>query len=112
MNINRDNYSEFIKDDRELQFVLALEEDSQVNLILHSLENHLQMNKVSGNVENFTIDGNRLEIETSRYNIFLLVLHNGDVCQYTINKRTKKPANYSRRMSYFSAIETLNDFIN
>jgi len=112
MNINRDNYSEFIKDDRELKFVLSLKEDENVGHVLHALNHHLQMNKVSGNVENFTIDGNRLEIETSRYNIFMLVLHNGDVCQYTINKRTKKPANYTRRMSFFSTLETLNNYIN
>ncbi len=112
MNIDRGNYSEFIKDDKELKLMLGLSGDSEhVNNVLHALENHLQINKVSGDLENFIIEENRLEIETSRYTIYMLVLHNGDVCQYTVNKRTKKSANYSRRMSFISVIETLDNFL-
>ena len=112
MTINRDNYSEFIKSEKELKLMLGLSGDSEhVNNVLHALENYLQINKVSGDLENFNIKENRLEIETSRYIIYMLVLHNGDVCQYTVNKRTKKSANYSRRMRFTSVIDTLNNFL-
>lgn len=113
MNINRGNYGEFIKDDNELKFVLGTEKDPEkVVLVLQFLQNHLQLNKTLGNVENFSIEENRIEIETSRYTIYMLVLHSGDVSQYTINKRTNKPANYSRRMFFNSALDTLDNYLN
>ena len=44
MNINREDYSEFIKDERELEFVLMLEEDStRVNQVLYTLGKYLEL---------------------------------------------------------------------
>lgn len=75
------------------------------------LKKYLEFKKAVGNVENFSIEENRLEIVSPRYDIYMLVLHNGDVCQYTINKKTNKQANYSRRMIFESVLDTLDKFI-
>lgn len=112
MNINKENYSEFIKDERELEFVLSMEEETKrVGQVIATLEKYLELRKAIGEVEKFSIEENRFEIVTPRYNIYLLVLHNGDVCQYTINKKTNKSANYSRRMFFESVLDTLNKYI-
>lgn len=112
MRITRDNYSEFIIDNRELEFVVGMKEDTErVNQVLSVLKKYLEFKKAVGNVENFSIKQNRLEIASLRYDIYMLVLHNGDVCQYTINKKTTKKANYSRRMIFESVLDTLEKFI-
>ncbi|MFB5088638.1 hypothetical protein PGC35_15760 [Psychrobacillus sp. PGGUH221] len=112
MIINKENYSEFIKDERELEFVLGMEEETErVNQVMSALKKYLEIKQTTGSIETFSTEENRFEIVTSRYNIYLLVLHNGDVCQYTINKKIKKPANYSRRMYFESVLDTLNKFI-
>jgi len=112
MRITRDNYSEFIMDNRELEFVIGMKEDTErVSQILSALKKYIEFKKMVGNVENFLIEENRLEIVSPRYVIFMLVLHNGDVCQYTINKKTNKQANYSRRMIFESVLDTLEKFI-
>ena len=112
MRITRDNYSEFIIDNRELEFVVGMKEDTErVNQVLSVLKKYLEYKKAMGNIENFSIGKNRLEIVSERYDIYMLVLHNGDVCQYTINKKTKKQANYSRRMIFESVLDTLDKFI-
>ena len=112
MNYNKENYSEFIKDERELEFVLGMEEETKrVSQVLATLTKYLEIRKAIGEVKDFSIEGNRFEIETERYFIFILVLHNADVCQYTINKKTNTKANYSRRMYFESIIDTLDKFI-
>ena len=111
MNINKENYSEFIKVERELELVLMLEEDStRVNQVLYTLKKYLEHKKTRGDILNYSIQENRLEIDAPRYTIFLLVLHSGDVCQYTINKKNKTKANYSRRMIFESVLNTLDNF--
>ena len=111
MNISKENYSEFIKDEYELEFILGLEEElERVNLLLDILKNHLEHKKSMGDILNYSIQENKLEIDAPRYTIFLLVLHNGDVCQYTNNKKNKTNANYSRRMTYQSALDTLDKY--
>lgn len=111
MNFNKENYSEFIKDEHELEFVLALEEElTRVNQLLFALEKYLEDKKTKGDVLNYSIVENRLEIDAPRYTIFLLVLHNGDVCQYTVNKKNKTKANYSRRMYFESVLSALNKY--
>lgn len=112
MRITRANYSEFIIDNSELEFVIGMEEDTvRVSQILSVLKKYLEYKKALGNVEDFSIEENRLEIVSARYDIYMLVLHNGDVCQYTINKKSKKRANYSRRMIFESVLDTLDKFI-
>ena len=112
MNINREDYSEFIKDERELEFVLMLEEDStRVNQVLYTLKKYLELKKTIGEVLNYSIENNRLEIDAPRYTIFMLVTHTGDVCQYTINKKNKTKANYSRRMIFESVLDTLDKYL-
>lgn len=112
MNINKDNYSEFIKDDYELSFVLGMDdEEERVDNILIMLKKIIDEKKLSGDVNYYFIEGNRLEINTSKYIIHLLVLHNGDVCQYTVNKKTDYKGNYTRRMIFESVLDTLNKYI-
>jgi len=112
MRITRDNYSEFIIDNREIEFVVGMKEDTErVNQVLSVLKKYLEFKKIMRNIEKFSIEDNRLEIVSPRYDIYMLVLHNGDVCQYTINKKTKKRANYSRRMFFESVLDTLDKFI-
>lgn len=111
MNINKEDYSEFIKDEYKLEFVLGLDEESiKVNQVMQYLRKYLELEKSRGNVRNYSIQENRLEIDAPRYTIFLLVLHSGDVCQYTINKKNKTKGNYSRRMTFQSALDTLDGF--
>ena len=112
MRITRDNYSEFIIDNRELEFVVGMKEDiERVSQVLSALKRYLEFKKVVGNVGEFSVVENRLEIVSPKYEIYMLVLHNGDVCQYTIHKKSKKQANYSRRMIFESVIDTLDKFI-
>jgi len=111
MNINKEDYREFIKDEYKLEFVLGLDEESiKVKQVMQYLRKYLELEKSNGNVRNYSIQENRLEIDAPRYTIFLLVLHTGDVCQYTINKKNKTKANYSRRMTFQSALDTLDGF--
>ncbi|MFJ8063313.1 hypothetical protein ACIQYS_01595 [Psychrobacillus sp. NPDC096426] len=112
MNINRENYSEFIKDERELEFVLMLDEEStRVDQVLYTLKKYLEIKKSIGDILNYSIQENRLEIDAPRYTIFALVLHTGDVCQYTINKKNKTKANYSRRMIFESVLDTIDKYL-
>lgn len=112
MRISRVNYSEFIKDNGELEFVIGMKDDTErVNQVLSVLKKYLEFKKAVGDVESFSIDENRIEIDSLRYNINMLVLHNGDVSQYTINKKTKMRANYSRRMIFESVLDTLEKYI-
>ncbi|MEK5208125.1 hypothetical protein [Psychrobacillus sp. FSL H8-0510] len=112
MNIKREDYSEFIKDERELEFVLMLEEDpTRVNQVLYTLKKYLELKKTIGEVLNYTIQENRFEIDAPRYAIFMLVTHTGDVCQYTINKKNKTKANYSRRMIFESVLDTVDKYL-
>ena len=111
--INREDYGEFIKDERKFEFVLSLEEKKRVRQILFTLEKYLEISKkTGGDIKSFSIKGNRIEIDASKYIIHMLVLHIGDVCQYTINKKTNHKGNYSRRFHYESIVDTLNKFIS
>lgn len=99
MIIDRELYSEFIKDEYKLEFVLSLEEEPRiVSQILSTLEKHLKFLVKKGEVETFSLKENRFEIDTQRYVIYILVLHSGDVYLYTMNKKTNYKANYDKRM--------------
>ncbi|WP_342598809.1 hypothetical protein MHB48_15235 [Psychrobacillus sp. FSL H8-0483] len=112
MIINKENYSEFIKDEYELSFVLALEDDELLfDTNLTTLKNHLSSLKNKGFIEKFSHEDNRFHVITEKYLINLKVLHNGDVCQYTINKKTQNKGNYSRRMFPEAIINTFNKFV-
>lgn len=112
LNIDIESYKEFIKDERELEFVLGLTEETiLVDQKMTALQLHLEHKKNAGEVFNYFIRENRIEVDASRYTIYLLVLHNGDVCQYTLNKRSETRANYSRRMYFRATLDTLDKFI-
>ena len=111
MIINKEEYTEFIKDEYELEFVNALEEEKDtVNYILIALEKLLDGKRVRGEINNFSIQGNRIMVDAPRYLIHMLVLHNGDVCQYTVNKKTNQKANYIRRMFFQSVLDNLDKY--
>lgn len=59
---------------------------------------YLKFLDIKGDIENFSLEENQFEINTPRYAIYILVLHSGDVFQYTINKKTSYKANYDKRM--------------
>lgn len=112
MNINKESYSEFIKDEYELSFVLALEDEELLfNTNLTTLKNHLSSLENKGFIEKFSHEDNRFHVITEKYLINLMVLHNGDVCQYTVNKKTNNKANYSRRMFTEAVISTFNKYV-
>ena len=114
MFINREEYSEFIKDDYKMQFVLSLEEEKEiVSRIINIIKNYLEALKQEDKIETYSLVGNRFEIKAHKYDIYVLVLHCGDVYQYTINKRTKKKANYDKRMGIdpLAVKGMLNSFI-
>lgn len=112
MNFNREEYSEFIKSEKELNLMLALDENEEhAELILNMLKDHLENKKTTGDVLDYSIRENRIEIDAPRYNIFMLILHNGDVCYYTINKKLKQKGNYDRKMRFFSLIDNLNKYL-
>ena len=63
MNINKEDYSEFIKDDRKMQFVLSLEDEPEiVSRIITILKKHLEVLKREGEIDGFSVVGNRFEI--------------------------------------------------
>lgn len=110
--INRDTYSEFIKDEKKLQSILHHDEvTSRISQILYVLKYYLENYKITDEIKNYSIKGNRIEVDTEKYIICMLVLHTGDVCQYTINKKTKHKGNYNRRMNPVAVMETLNKYI-
>ena len=113
MIINKENYEEFISDEYEMSFVLGLDEEPRmVEQRYEELIRVLEKLEENKNIIAFSFKENRFEVETQRYFIYLLILHYGDVCQYTINKQTRKRANYSRRMFSEPVVNTLNKFVD
>ncbi|MEK5215258.1 hypothetical protein [Psychrobacillus sp. FSL H8-0487] len=99
MIIDKEIYREFIKDEYKLQFYLGEDEEPEiVSQILSIIIRYLKSLDEEGDIENFSFEGNRFEINTPRYLIYILVIHSGDVFRYTLNKKTNRKVNYDKRM--------------
>ena len=61
-------------------------------LFLEQLLEKLETQKA---IEYYEREGAEYKVRTSRYDIYLRVLHSGEIAQYTVNRKTNKPANYS-----------------
>ncbi|HWJ80181.1 MAG TPA: hypothetical protein VNR61_19120 [Niallia sp.] len=112
MKFNTDEYKEFIKDESELNFMVTYDEQpDDVELVYKGIKMFLDSSLRNKEINNYTIVENRIEIDAKKYYIHMLILHSGDVCQYTINKKTNYKGNYSRRMFPRAVIDTMMNFI-
>lgn len=112
--IDKEVYSEFITDESKLEFFLGGDEEPEiVSQILHTILERLKFLDENGDIENFTIEGNRFEINASRYIIHVLVLHSGDVFLYPIHKKTNYKSKSHKRMGIDSeaVLKMIKQFI-
>lgn len=95
----KEDYRPYSKSEEELNMWVAYPDNMNfVVLNQFLLENHLWKLKSEGAIEFYEQDGATYKVRTSRYDVYLRLLHFGHVAQYTINHKTKKKANYSKSM--------------
>lgn len=75
------------------------------------LEAKLSTLEFDGLIEYYEQDGPTYKVRTSRYDIYLRLLHFGHVAQYTINHKTNKKANYSKSRSRYAINNNLDKFL-
>ena len=94
-----EDYRLFVKSEAELKkWVLYWENMELVVLNKIYLEEMLSTLEYDGTIEYYERDGATYKVRTSRYDVYLRLLHFGHVAQYTINHKTNKKANYSKSM--------------
>ncbi|MGE7604919.1 type II toxin-antitoxin system HicB family antitoxin [Peribacillus sp. NPDC097675] len=96
-------YGEFVLE-KDMNFVMNLEPDN-IHIERHKevIGSFLKYAELKGQCTYFQKD-NLFEIDAKRYIIKILVIHSGDACGFTINKRTGNIVN-RRRMLYTEATE-------
>ena len=95
----KEDYRPYFKSEEELNKWVSFPEDmNHVVANKLALEQYLCELESEGAIEYYDQDGATYEVRTARYDIYLRLLHFGDVAQYTINRKTNKKANYSKSM--------------
>lgn len=95
----KEDYRPYIKSEDELNMWVSFPDN--MNFVVLSklvLEDFLEGLESDGAIEYYEQDGATYKVRTSRYDVYLRLLHFGHVAQYTINHKTKKKANYSKSM--------------
>lgn len=104
-------YSEYIKNEGDLRYILNLPEDSMLShahfLALTDYLKKLQENKII----KYKYEDDFFEIETLKYTIKLIILHSSDYCFYTKNKKTGKSGNYTRKLKFEAVKNALEKYI-
>ncbi|MFE6167511.1 hypothetical protein ACFVP8_06465 [Viridibacillus arvi] len=103
-------YSEFIPE-KDMKFVMSLKKEPIY------IENHkaalldfLMDARASGKCTHTQKD-NLFEIDAEKYIIKILIIHSGDACFFTINKKTGYKGNIGRRMFTYNVQNYLGNFI-
>lgn len=105
----REVYKPFFKNEDELEKWLDYPESKEtVTLMSDFLDQYLNSLQGHRSIVSFEKSGLKYTVKSNNYNFVLLVLHFGDVSLYTINKKTRQPANLSRAMR-IQAVKNLID---
>ena len=75
------------------------------------LEEYLCKLESDGAIEYYDQEGATYKVRTSRYDVYLRLLHFGHIAQYTINHKTNKKANYSKGMFSHAIYNNLVKFL-
>ena len=104
-------YSEYIKNESDLRYILNLPEDSMLRhghfLALTDHLKKLQENKII----KYKYEGDLFEIKSLKYTIKLIILHSSDYCFYTKNTKTGKTGNYTRKLKFDAVKNALEKYI-
>ena len=93
------DYRPYCKSEYELNQWVAYPDN--MNLVVLNkilLEDFLEGLVSEGEIESYEQDGAIYKVRTSRYDVYLRLLHFGHVAHYTINHKTKRAANHSKSM--------------
>lgn len=109
-----EDYRLFVKSeaDDELNYWLSYSENMEL-VVLNKiyLEERLSTLEYDGAIEYFERDGATYKVRTSRYDVYLRLLHFGHVVLYTINHKTNRKANYSKGMFSHTIFNILVKFL-
>ena len=95
----KEDYRPYLKSEEELNMWVSYPDNlnfAVLNKLV--LEEYLDKLESEGTIEYYDREGAEYIVRTSRYDVYLRLLHFGHVAQYTINHKTNKKANYSKSM--------------
>ena len=95
----KEDYRPYLKSEEELNMWVSYPDNlnfAVLNKLV--LEEYLDKLESEGTIEYYDREGAEYIVRTSRYDVYLRLLHFGHVAQFTINRKTNKKANYSKSM--------------
>lgn len=110
-----EEYRPYFKDEESLEMWLDYPDDKDdlktVALNKLFLENLLEKLESERAIEFYERDGTEYKVRTSRYDVYMKLLHFGDVAQYTVNRKTNRKANYSKSMFRYAIQNNLEKYL-
>lgn len=95
----KEDYRPYLKSEEELNMWVSYPDNlnfAVLNKLV--LEEYLDKLESEGTIEYYDREGAEYIVRTSRYDVYLRLLHFGHVAQYTVNHKTNSKANYSKGM--------------
>ncbi|MED4551901.1 hypothetical protein P9305_04150 [Lysinibacillus capsici] len=110
----KDEYRPYFKTEEELEKWSNYEDEEGLKTVTINkifLESLLDKLETAKAIDFYEVEGAEYKVRTPRYDIFLRLLHFGDVVQYTVNRKTNIKGNYARAMRRYAIQNNLEKYI-
>lgn len=112
----KEDYRPYFRSEKELQewIDLPIDDDYPFNtayIYKRDLTDYLYGLKVSGDIISIKRDEVEYRVITSRYEIYLRILHTGHVVMYTVNRKTNRKANYTKAYEWVAIKNNIERYL-